>query len=148
MAQDPGEVTLAADRETAVAMPESTPETERLRAQIEETRAEMSETLDAIQDRLRPGRLVADAKESVREATVDRVRDLTMRASDTAGRVAAQSFDTSAAMMDTVRRNPVPVMLIGAAAGLVFVYALRRRARSSREAESAMSFECEAVPIP
>jgi ElaB/YqjD/DUF883 family membrane-anchored ribosome-binding protein len=148
MAQDPGEVTLAADPEAAVAVPESTPETERLRAQIEETRAEMSETLDAIQDRLRPGRLAADAKESVKEATVGRVRDLTMRAGDTAGRVAAQSFDTSAAMMDTVRRNPVPAVLIGASAGLVFVYALRRRARSRREAESELLFDCEALPIP
>jgi ElaB/YqjD/DUF883 family membrane-anchored ribosome-binding protein len=142
MAQDPGEVTLAADPEAAVAVPESTPETERLRAQIEETRAEMSETLDAIQDRLRPGRLAADAKESVKEATVGRVRDLTMRAGDTAGRVAAQS------MMDTVRRNPVPAVLIGASAGLVFVYALRRRARSRREAESELLFDCEALPIP
>ena len=62
MAQDSGEVIPAAD-------------TERLRAQIEETRTEMSETIDAIQDRLRPGRLMTDAKASVKEATVGRVRD-------------------------------------------------------------------------
>jgi hypothetical protein len=43
---------------TAVA----TTETERLRAQIEETRAEMSDTIDAIQERVRPGRLIADAR--------------------------------------------------------------------------------------
>ena len=147
MAQDSGEVTLAADRGTVTAA-ESTADTDRLRAQIEETRAEMTETLDAIHDRLRPQRLMADATTSVKEATVDRVRDLTTRAGDTVARVAAQSFDTSATVMDAVRRNPVPVALIGASASLVLVYALRRRARSRRQEESALSFDCEALPLP
>lgn len=147
MAQDSGEVTRVTEKGTATAA-ESSADTDRLRAQIEETRAEMSETLDAIQDRLSPQRLMADARVSVKEATVGRVKDLTTRAGDTAARVAAQSFDTSATVMDAVRRNPVPAALIGASAGLVFIYALRRRARSRREVESELSFDCEALPIP
>jgi hypothetical protein len=37
-------------------------ERERIRSQIEETRAEMSETIDAIQQRLSPRRLMSHAK--------------------------------------------------------------------------------------
>ena len=130
MAQDTVEITTAAD-------------TERLRAQIEETRTEMSETIDAIQDRVRPGRLMTDAKASVKEATVGRVRDLAIRAGDSAAGLAAHSSHASAAVMSAFRRNPVPAALIGASAGLVFVYALTRNARIRREAESAMTPEWE-----
>ena len=135
MAQDSDEVTPAAD-------------TERLRARIEETRTEMSETIDAIQDRLRPGRLMTDAKASVKEATVGRVRDLAIRAGDTAAGLAAHSSGASATVMSALRRNPVPAALIGASAGLVFVYALTRNARIRREAESAMTPEWEGLMIP
>jgi hypothetical protein len=135
MAQDSGEVIPAAD-------------TERLRAQIEETRTEMSETIDAIQDRLRPGRLMTDAKASVKEATVGRVRDLAIRVGDTAAGLAAHSSDARATVMSAVRRNPVPAALIGASAGLVFVYALKRSARIRRGAESAMTPELEGLMIP
>ena len=135
MAQGTSEVTPAAD-------------TERLRVQIEETRTEMSETIDAIQDRLRPGRLMTDAKASVKEATVGRVRDLAIRAGDTAAGLAASSSDASATVMSALRRNPVPAVLIGASAGLVFVYALTRSARIRREAESAMTPELEGLIIP
>ena len=135
MAQDTGEVTPAAD-------------TDRLRVQIEETRTEMSETIDAIQDRLRPGRLMTDAKASVKEATVVRVRDLAIRAGDTASGLAAHSSDASAIVISALRRNPVPAALIGASAGLVFAYALTRNARIRREAESAMTPELEGLMIP
>ena len=108
MAQDSVEITTAAD-------------TERLRAQIEETRTEMSETIDAIQDRVRPGRLMTDAKASVKEATVGRVRDQPVPAGDTAAGLAAHSSGASAAVMSALRRNPVPAALIGASAGLVLV---------------------------
>lgn len=37
--------------------------TDEIRSQIEQTRAEMSETIDAIQERLSPGRLIADAQQ-------------------------------------------------------------------------------------
>ena len=148
MAQDSREVTFPVDKGSAATVQDSTADTETLRAQIEETRAEMTETLDAIQDRLRPSRLVAEAKTSVREAAAGRVRDLTMRTGDTAARLAALSFDMSAAVMNAARRNPAPVALIGASAGLVFLYGLRRRARSRREAESALLLDCEALPLP
>ena len=58
MAQSPGEVTQ--------------PSSDEIRFNIERTRAEMSETINAIQDRLSPTRMYADAKDSLSDATVGR----------------------------------------------------------------------------
>jgi hypothetical protein len=44
--------------------------TDGIRSQIEQTRAEMSETIDAIQDRLSPRRLVSTATETMKDAAV------------------------------------------------------------------------------
>ena len=45
------------------------------RVEIERTRADMSETVDAIQDRLSPQNLKEQAKDRVKEATVARARE-------------------------------------------------------------------------
>jgi hypothetical protein len=51
--------------------------TAEIRSDIEQTRAEMGETIDAIQERLRPGQVASRAVESVREAAKDKVRQVT-----------------------------------------------------------------------
>jgi hypothetical protein len=55
--------------------PEPNPDTRtrEIRAEIEQTRGEMSDTLNTIQDRLRPSTVAANAVESVREAASERV---------------------------------------------------------------------------
>lgn len=81
-----------------------------IRAQIEQTRTEMSETIDAIQTRLSPSRVMADAKETVATATVDKVK-----------RLASQANGTKEIVLDTIQQNPLPVALAAvAAAGLMF----------------------------
>lgn len=50
--------------------------TRELRAQIDRTREDMSETIDAIQDKLRPGNIVAEARERVRHATSERMQQM------------------------------------------------------------------------
>ena len=47
----------------------SDPSPTEIRARIEHTRAEMSDTIDAIQARLSPRRLVTEAKQSVKDVT-------------------------------------------------------------------------------
>jgi hypothetical protein len=137
MDQDSGEVIADVGKSAMAAVPSSTADTEILRSQIEETRAEMSETIDAIQERLRPGRLIEDAKASVKEATVGRVRGLASRAGDTAADLAGQSSETGAAVMNAIRRNPVPSALIGVSAGFVCLYGFRQNARRRRRARLA-----------
>ena len=61
---------------TSAGSGELDPESERRARQIQEeiadTRAELSETIDALQEKLRPGNLVSDATEKVKTATTDR----------------------------------------------------------------------------
>jgi uncharacterized membrane protein len=49
---------------------------EELRADIEATRASMSETIDAIQDKLDPQHIKEEVKEKIHDATIDKVQNL------------------------------------------------------------------------
>jgi hypothetical protein len=95
---------------------------DEIRAQIEQTRADMSDTIDAIQSRLSPKRVLADAKDSVTEATVGRVKRLTQRP-DGSGRGVLQG----------VRDNPLPVALLATAALGLLMRALTNGKRRRRD---------------
>jgi hypothetical protein len=81
-----------------------------LRADIARTRSELGETIEALQERLSPGRLAGDAKHAVREATVGRAEHAVESARDSARGVGEQ-------MMDTIRRNPVPATVAAVGIG-------------------------------
>jgi ElaB/YqjD/DUF883 family membrane-anchored ribosome-binding protein len=119
---------------------EVVPETEELRAEIEQTRAEMSGTIDAIQERLRPETLaeqakeaaaeaasgaVESAKEAVREATIGRAERMVREVNETAR-------ETSGSLMDTIRDNPIPAALAGI--GLGWLWMNRRTRPAARRA--------------
>jgi hypothetical protein len=97
------------------------PETERIREEIEGTRAEMSETIDAIQERLSPDRVVEqvkeqvresvqqiahDARASIREATVGRVEHMVTEARE-------KAEDVGYGLIDRIKENPVPAAIAG-----------------------------------
>jgi len=95
-----------------------------IRETIEQTRAEMSETIDAIQERLSPSNLkeqvkeqvreqFEDAKEVVREATIGKVEDMAQRASDTVS-------NTGMSIWNTIKANPIPAAMVGA--GLIWMW--------------------------
>ena len=93
---------------------DATDETDAIRSDIEDTRANMSSTIDAIQDKLSPQRLTDQAKGAVRDATVGRVQDMASNVTDTAR-------ETGATLMDTIRENPLPAALVGIGLLLVVV---------------------------
>ncbi len=100
-----------------------------IRQNIEQTRSHMSDTIDAIQERLSPQRLVSDAKESVKEATIGRVQDMANNVRDSAN-------DAGYTVLDTVRQNPIPALLAGTGLGWLIYKGVsssagRRRGRSS-----------------
>jgi len=84
-----------------------------IRSEIDQTRDELSETVDAIQNKLRPGNLVSSAA----TATTDKVKDMAYNAADTA----EEWWDASGGpgMMSHLRANPVPTAL--AAIGLAWL---------------------------
>lgn len=91
--------------------------TQEIRAEIEQTRDDMSETIDAIQEKLRPGRIVAEATSSVTDATREKVRDMAYRASDAAD-----------------RQTWIPAAMIGI--GTAWLLMNRSRSRSDEEYET------------
>jgi len=103
------------------------PEVEEIRSEIEHTRAEMSHTIDAIQDRLNPRRLVQEAQETVREATVGKAERMMSDAGDAATEMVSSAGDSARGfgtnLVDAVRRNPVAALVTGVGLGWLFMSA-------------------------
>jgi len=117
---------------------EQTDDTTEIRAEIEETRAEMSETIEAIQERLSPQHLKEQAKDqvreqfqevkaTVREATIGKAEDMVRNVGDTLD-------DARYGLMETIRQNPFPAALVGVGLGWLFMN--RRSAPSRRYSRS------------
>ena len=103
---------------------------EQLRAEIEDTRAEMSQTINEIQERLSPEHLMGQVKETVREATVGKVERAMQRAGETIsdmaepaveamGRAGSAIAETGRSVGNSIWRNPIPVALIGLGVGML-----------------------------
>ena len=68
----------------------------QLRNEIDQTRDELSETVDAIQDRLRPSSIASSAAETVKQAAMSRARDV------------AESDSVT-----YMTANPIPMTIVG-----------------------------------
>jgi hypothetical protein len=114
------EQSIEAD-ETENLDPEVAAEIEQKREDIEHTRSELTETVEAIQERLNPQRLVDEAKDTVREATIGKAEQM-------AYEVGERVRETRMSFMDTIRENPVPAAL--AAIGLGWLWTKRSHSSS------------------
>lgn len=96
-------------------------ETEHIKAQIEETRSSLGDTIDAIQERLsfaniseqvseQVNNAIETAKDSVYEATIGKVVNYMKNAGKEL---------SSSSMITTAKENPLPFVLIGLGAGLL-----------------------------
>jgi hypothetical protein len=98
-----------------------------IRSQIEQTRAELGHTIDAIQDRLSPRRVMHEARETISEATLGRAKRLAHRVTD-----AVNSGNAPAklnAVLDRARSNPAITALIGTAVSAVCLAMMTRSRR-------------------
>ena len=130
----------------------------QIRSGIEQTRADLSETIDALQEKLDPSRIAEQvkgqikdkateayetAKDAVKEATIGKAGKIMSNVSDT---VTNATERAGTAVMDSsfvqyVRDNPVPFALIGIGAGML---ALSTRRREQSPYDRRGSFETEA----
>ncbi|MGH9309594.1 MAG: DUF3618 domain-containing protein [Vicinamibacterales bacterium] len=76
--------------------PPSDPRARQIRADIERTRGDMSETIEAIQDRLRPSTIASNTAANVRDAASARMRDV-----------------ADSEMVQDLRANPIPAAMVG-----------------------------------
>jgi hypothetical protein len=128
MGEAAGEVTRWEDRPSGedLAADDATtdPEVEQLVGEIEVTRVEMTGTVEEIGDRLDPKNVVANAKETVREATVGKVETMV---SD-----AGQSVQEAGnGLLETIKRNPLPAAMAGIGIGWLAM-AARGQGQASR----------------
>jgi len=83
---------------------------DEIKADIEQTRNEMSQKINKIQERLDPNRLKEQAQETVRSAVSDSTDALVSFVRDSAG-------DIGYTIVDTIKHNPVPAALVGIGLG-------------------------------
>ena len=106
--------------------------TEQLRADIEDTRADMTQTINEIQERLSPDYLVDQVKETVREATIGKVERVVGQVGETlsevtepalamAGRAGNAIKEVGTTVADKLYKNPIPVALIGLGVGMLVI---------------------------
>jgi len=103
------------------AFSETGDETAEIRAGIEQTRSEMSETIGAIQERLSPEHLKEQVKEQVKEQFQEvkaTVRDATIgKAEEMVRNVGDTVTEARATIMETIRQNPIPAAMVGIGLG-------------------------------
>ena len=100
--------------------------TREIRHEIEETRGEMSETIDAIQEKLKPRNIVADATDRVKSAATERVREMADTASQTAQQAMDYTRDRAGDVARGARNNALPLALIGVGAAWFLTNRSRR----------------------
>jgi ElaB/YqjD/DUF883 family membrane-anchored ribosome-binding protein len=97
------------------------PELEAKVIEIERTREEMTGTVEAIGDRLDPANIVGGAKDAVRDATVGKVEDMTNQAQEFIGDATTSVQQAGGGLLDTVKTNPVPALMVGVGLGWLWM---------------------------
>jgi ElaB/YqjD/DUF883 family membrane-anchored ribosome-binding protein len=109
-------------------------ETEHIKAQIEETRAQMGETIDALQERLSFSNLseqVSDHVTNAIETATNTLYDATV--GKAVGFMKNMGDEVSnSGFVRTARENPLPLILIGLGAGLLAYNAYSGKGRARR----------------
>lgn len=107
---------------------------DEIRDDIEDTRTQMSQTVDAIQERLDPQRLKDQAMESaqsLKDQAIDSARDATIGKAERAVSSASDTAkETGSGIVETIKQNPIPAALIAVGAGWLWMN--RTSASSSR----------------
>ncbi len=115
----------------------SVSEADTLRSDIEMTRQRMDNTIDALGERMRGRHLLDEAIGFFRnhsEATSQTTTRVKEKLSQTAGKVSESAGTAAHAVMDTVKQNPLPFLLITAGAAWLAFSASRSR-RSEYETD-------------
>jgi ElaB/YqjD/DUF883 family membrane-anchored ribosome-binding protein len=98
--------------------------TAEIRSDIERTRADMSETIDAIQDRLRPSTLASQAKDTVRDATVGKVKQMASSARERFS--GSRDYTSGNGVVERIREHPLPAALAAASIAYIAFSGTRR----------------------
>jgi len=121
-------------------------ETEAIREDIEQTRAEMARTVDEIQARLTPENIVEHVKEAAKETASDAIDNVKQTVHDaTVGKVenmvnsvSESARETSSGLMGIIKENPIPSALVGL--GLGWLYMKRQNNPNNKQSQGPQAF--------
>jgi ElaB/YqjD/DUF883 family membrane-anchored ribosome-binding protein len=120
VAEERSPIAAPAGSPGAVPDPAEPGATQEIREQIERTREDMGRTIDELQERLSPEHVMQQAKDTLHDATVGRVKQMVNTASETARETAAEMAEraqgTAHSVADEARAHPVSAVLLGAGA--------------------------------
>jgi hypothetical protein len=111
---------------------DTTDEPEQIRSQIEETRAQMGETIDAIQEKLSFSNISEQVSEQINsavETAKDAVYDATIGKAGTFMKTFGNELSNTG-VVKTARENPFPFLLIGLGVGLLAYNGFGGKSRS------------------
>ncbi|MBA3335271.1 MAG: DUF3618 domain-containing protein [Acidobacteria bacterium] len=126
-------------RDTDADLTSSTDEPEEIKAQIEETRSQMSETINAIEEKFNFSKISEQVKEGVSEQITnamdtakDAVYDATIGKAENIMQSVSKGFsdnfgDAGSYVVKSAKGNPLPLALIGIGAGMLFMQRNKRR---------------------
>lgn len=117
---DSTNLTYARESVALVPSPESD-DPDVIRRQIDQTRAQLANTISEIGERLSPETLIEQVKTSAKEATVGRIKDMTHEAN-------RKMEGMSQGLGHTIRQNPLPVAVIGLGLGWLLLSDRGKRA--------------------
>jgi hypothetical protein len=100
-----------------------------LRSEIAQTRADMSETIDAIQEKLRPGHIAAVAADRVRNAATAAARDVAATATEKAEDAMETTRRMADRLVDDGRMNTLAGAMVGIGAAWLLIERWRRSTR-------------------
>jgi ElaB/YqjD/DUF883 family membrane-anchored ribosome-binding protein len=104
------------DGETPLDDPEA--RVDQLTNEIDETRGDLSETIEAIGEKLDPGNIAREASQTVRSATVGKVEQMTYGAQETWRDVRTGN---TGSIVDTITSNPIPAGMVALGLGMLFM---------------------------
>ena len=101
-------------------------ETEIIAADIRITQERLGDTVEEIGERFNPTRLKEELKSDIRDATIGKVENM-------AQQTAEMVSDAQRSLMQSIRENPVPVIMVGVGLGWMILNASRKHTGSNSQ---------------
>jgi ElaB/YqjD/DUF883 family membrane-anchored ribosome-binding protein len=101
-------------------------ETEIIAADIRITQERLGDTVEEIGERFNPTRLKEELKSDIRDATIGKVENM-------AQQTAEMVSDAQRSLMQSIRENPVPVVMVGIGLGWMILNASRKHTGSNSQ---------------
>jgi len=103
-------------------------ETEIIAADIRITQERLGDTVEEIGERFNPTRLKQELKSDIRDATIGKVENMAQQTADMVS-------DAQRSLMQSIRENPIPVVMVGLGLGWMILNASTRKKRMGADSQ-------------